>query len=373
MKILIVDDISDNIKVALNILKDESRSFSFAQSGEEALNLLKENEFDLILLDIIMPIMDGFEVCQRIKNQPALKEIPIIFFTAKDDIESITKAFEMGAADYISKPFHTQELQARVKNHLLIREYQLKLKEQVAREQQKNDEKDLIMLQQSKMAQMGEVFSMMTHQWRQPLNAISVASSSIEIRNRLDNLTKSKTSESIAVIENSVQHLSDTMETYKSFFKSNNSFEKVSLQEIIDKTLLLNQQMLKSSFSTLNLHIQDTNYMIKTSINEFIQILLVILQNSIDNFVEKNMQGVIDLTIEHTDKIINISIEDNGGGISEDNLPKIFDLNFSTKGDKGSGVGLYMVKKIVEDRLRGTISAQNTQAGVRFNITLPCE
>jgi len=117
-KILVVDDVADNIQIVMNILKEENYDLTYALSGEEALSLVEKNEFDLILLDIMMPNIDGFAVCSRIQNIPGYFDVPIIFLTAKDDIESITHAFSIGAVDYISKPFHADELLSRVKSHL---------------------------------------------------------------------------------------------------------------------------------------------------------------------------------------------------------------------------------------------------------------
>ncbi|WP_321778380.1 HD domain-containing phosphohydrolase [Sulfurimonas sp.] len=116
--ILIVDDVSENIKVAINILQQDEYNFSFALNGEQALEVLKTKKFDLILLDIMMPGIDGFEVCEIVKKTTSLKDIPIIFVTAKVDIESIEKGFTLGAVDYVTKPFHAIELKSRVKNHL---------------------------------------------------------------------------------------------------------------------------------------------------------------------------------------------------------------------------------------------------------------
>lgn len=117
-ELLIVDDIVENIQVAMNILKEDGYNFSFAKSGEDALELLRENDFDLILLDIMMPGIDGYEVCKRIKADPRFLDIPVIFLTAKADIDSMTKGFEVGGVDYIIKPFHANELLFRVKTHL---------------------------------------------------------------------------------------------------------------------------------------------------------------------------------------------------------------------------------------------------------------
>ncbi|QBZ84249.1 Cyclic di-GMP phosphodiesterase response regulator RpfG [Hydrogenovibrio crunogenus] len=116
--ILIVDDISENIQVAMSILREEGYQFSFATDGEEALRLVDENEFDLILLDIMMPRMDGYETCRRLKANARTQDIPVIFLTAKIDIDAISKGFKLGAVDYITKPFHGEELIARVKTHL---------------------------------------------------------------------------------------------------------------------------------------------------------------------------------------------------------------------------------------------------------------
>lgn len=119
-RILIVDDVVDNIRVAMNILKEDGYDFSFANSGEEALRLIfaDSESFDLILLDIMMPGMDGFEVCQKLKAAPKTQDIPVIFLTAKVDVDSISKGFQVGGVDYITKPFHANELLARVKTHL---------------------------------------------------------------------------------------------------------------------------------------------------------------------------------------------------------------------------------------------------------------
>jgi len=120
-KILIVDDISKNIQMIASILKPGDYQMSFARSGKEAIALAKLMPFDLILLDIMMPETDGYEVCEILKEDPETKNIPIIFLTAKTDIESVVKGFEIGAADYVSKPFNALELLARVRTHLKIK------------------------------------------------------------------------------------------------------------------------------------------------------------------------------------------------------------------------------------------------------------
>ncbi len=118
-RILIVDDVPENIQMAMNILQEGNYEFSYAQNGSEALSIIEseQEEFELILLDVMMPIMDGFEVCEKLKSLPQWSDIPIIFLTARTDIDSITRGFELGGADYVTKPFHASELLARVRTN----------------------------------------------------------------------------------------------------------------------------------------------------------------------------------------------------------------------------------------------------------------
>lgn len=142
--VLIVDDVPDNIQVAMNFLKEEPYNLSFATRGQEALALIRTHDYDLILLDIMMPEMDGYEVCRRIKAEPRLQDIPIIFVTAKVDVDSISQGFHAGAVDYLCKPFHAEELIARVNTHLtlyrakkLLQQHNLSLQHKYKQNQQR--------------------------------------------------------------------------------------------------------------------------------------------------------------------------------------------------------------------------------------------
>ncbi len=117
-RVLIVDDVPDNIQVAMNFLKEEPYDLSFATRGQEALALMKAHDYDVVLLDIMMPEMDGFAVCKQMKADSRLQHIPVIFVTAKVDVDSISQGFQAGAVDYLCKPFHAEELLARVRTHL---------------------------------------------------------------------------------------------------------------------------------------------------------------------------------------------------------------------------------------------------------------
>jgi len=176
-KILIVDDVSRNIQILGNILSQEQFQIAYAQSGKQAIDICETQDFDLILLDIMMPEMDGYEVCERLKENPSTSEIPIIFLTAKADMDSIIKGFEIGGQDYITKPFNAAELLARVKSHLLIRRQKKKLKlmnnhlEEIVRERTYELETanhKLNILDKAK----SNFLSIISHEIRTPLNGI---------------------------------------------------------------------------------------------------------------------------------------------------------------------------------------------------------
>jgi PleD family two-component response regulator len=122
-KILVVDDTETNIEIVMEFLNNKY-DVLVALDGKTAIEIANEEDIDLILLDILMPVMDGFEVCSILKNNTATKNIPIIFITTQTDDEFIQKAFEMGGGDYIKKPFRPIELLSRINNHLNSKKYQ---------------------------------------------------------------------------------------------------------------------------------------------------------------------------------------------------------------------------------------------------------
>lgn len=143
-RVLIVDDIGKNIQVVANLLKDENYHLSYATSGNQALEIVRGSMFDLILLDIMMPGLDGYETCKRIKQLPNYSETPVIFLTARDDHDSIVKGFASGGQDYVTKPFNTAELLARVGTHLKLKAFedsqQQKIDDAIAELRRLNDE-----------------------------------------------------------------------------------------------------------------------------------------------------------------------------------------------------------------------------------------
>ena len=177
-KILIVDDIPKNIQILGNILSKEDYQIAYAQSGEQALAITHHQKFDLILLDIMMPEMDGFEVCKVLKENPETSETPVIFLTAKADMNSIVKGFAVGGQDYITKPFNASELLARTETHIQLHEQKIALAkmneilEEKVKERTLQLEKAYKRLNQLEKAKT-DFLDIISHELRTPLNGIT--------------------------------------------------------------------------------------------------------------------------------------------------------------------------------------------------------
>lgn len=242
-----------------------------------------------------------------------------------------------------------------------------------------NIKKEKQMMEQSRLAQMGEMMSMIAHQWRQPLGAIGSATTFIKIQSEKYNLEKnnekflflSALNRKLANIEEYVYFLSTTIDDFRTFFKQNTEKELVLLTTPVEKAF----QMIEASLASKNIKVlkhYQCNNPIEVYKNELIQVILNILKNSEDNFIEKNIsQSCIIISTQKNDHAYSIKIEDNGGGILDEFLPKIFEPYFSTKLEKnGTGLGLYMSKVIIEEHHQGELRATNVQDGILFEIIL---
>jgi len=378
--ILIVDDTETNIDILLEYLDDEY-DVVVALDGESGLNIVSQEKIDLILLDIVMPGIDGYEVCKILKSNDETKNIPVIFITSSTDNEAIVKAYDVGGIDYISKPFKSRELLARVKNQLELKSLIDTLEEKVEEQVSKILNIQEQMLQTSRMAQMGEMISMIAHQWRQPLSAISAVTLGIETKVKIGvyntNNEKSlqacqdKILESSCKINELVQGLSSTIDDFRNFFKPNKDIAITSVNLPITKAL----QIIETSLLSDNIKIVQeltSSKNIEMYDSEFMQVVLNIFQNAQDNFREKNVQNAyISIFSKDTKTGIEVSFTDNGGGISEDIIEKIFDPYFSTKIEKtGTGLGLSMSKIIVNKHHKGNMDVANTKDGVCFTVAL---
>jgi PAS domain S-box-containing protein len=221
--------------------------------------------------------------------------------------------------------------------------------------------------QQSRLAQMGEMLSMIAHQWRQPLSAISASAVAIYLkasRGKLDDENAIKLANKIKELS---QHLSSTIDDFRGFAKDNKAKIKTDFETILQSILNIVSDTLEQNNIKLNLDIKS-NEQFLTYENEVKQVLLNIVKNAEDILIDNNIPDPkIDIVIENN----KITIEDNAGGVPEDIIDKIFDPYFSTKMQKdGTGLGLYMSKTIIEDHCKGGLDVQNINNGARFTIIL---
>ena len=275
--------------------------------------------------------------------------------------------------DKIIKQSDKQQFQFLKMNEEL-EEYKQKLEKRIVQ--------DKILFQQSRQAQMGEMVSMIAHQWRQPLASISGTIVGMQLNQISDkyNLNDKKDlkeflrvqDEKLTRMNHQVKLLSNTIDDFRDFFKPSKQKEKVVISSPINKALSMILTNLKEKEIIVNISLEiDT--IVEIHQNEIVQVILNIIQNSEDNFIQKSILNPIINISTQNDKNNNpsILIEDNGGGISSDILSKIFDPYFSTKDEKnGTGIGLYMSKLIVEEHNDGKLSVYNNKNGASFNIQL---
>lgn len=358
--ILIVDDAKENVDVLIELLHEYD--LVAALEGTTALNILEEEDVDLILLDIMMPQMDGFEVCQKVKAKEKTSHIPIIFLSAKDKDEDIQKGFELGAVDYITKPFKPQELLSRVKTHLKLRAYEKNLEKRVSEELAKNKIKQQMIHQQSKQAALGELLMHIAHQWKQPL--ASLGSIHLLHRTKIENniiISQDELLEKIEKSEELVEFMSNTVDTFRDFYSPTYQTSNFSLTDSIYKVLRISDATLNYNNIKIMLtsHEKDNTNGIE---NEFTQVVLSIINNARDIFKLRKIQNPeLKILIDnHT-----ISISDNAGGIDASIMDEIF-LPFKST-TNGNGVGLYIAKELVEKN-GGIIEAVNHSQGASFSV-----
>ena len=232
-------------------------------------------------------------------------------------------------------------------------------------------EKEKMMLLQSKHSAMGEMISMIAHQWRQPLSSVSTMVSRIKLRNNMNKIDKEFLNNILDEMNEYIQYMSNTIDDFRNFFSVDTKKELTTLNEIVFTVY----KMVDKSFCSQNINIEIKNTKLSERLlfkNELIQILLNIINNAKDAFAEKNVENpVIQISFSEDEKYQNILIEDNAKGIDKKIIGNIFEPYFSTKTQKnGSGLGLYICKTILEKDNLGTIKVENKNDGAVFTIVI---
>jgi two-component system, sensor histidine kinase and response regulator len=361
--ILIVDDQMTNLKILSSILSKDY-SLGIANSGENALKYMDNNTPDLILLDIMMPEMDGYEVCQKIKQNETYKDIPVIFLTAKTDIDDVVKGFEYGAVDYITKPFNISELKVRVRNHLNLQAARNELKKANTKLTKINKEKD-------------RLFSIIAHDLRSPLSGFEGLSRLLVQQIRANNL------DMIEKYASAMQQSSKiTMELLMNLMTWSRSQtgtldyqpEELSLQGIVNESVALLQHAADEKNITLETPIiHDANFVADK------EMMGVILRNIVSNAIKFTKPGgSVMIKAEKNDSEVTISVTDDGIGMTGEMLNSLFRIDTKvrrtgTNKEPSTGLGLLLCKEFV-DMHGGKMSVESEEGkGTKITVIIPAK
>jgi len=249
--------------------------------------------------------------------------------------------------------------------------FEKNLRIRIAKEIIKNEEKQLLLYQQTRLAQMGEMISMIAHQWRQPLSAISATAGAIQIKAQKDKLTKETALKHTAKINELSLHLSATIDDFRSFFLVDKELKDSSYNKIVAACLSIIETSTKDKNIKIIQELKSTEKF-KTYPNEIKQVVLNLIKNAEDVLVEKEIKEpyIKIVSYQRGDSEV-LEVSDNAGGVPPEILNKIFDPYFSTKQEKnGTGLGLYMSKTIIEEHCKGELSVHNTDEGALFRVVL---
>ena len=353
--ILVVDDDLKNIQVGINFLKkNKNYHLLFATSGQQALERVKETKFDLILLDIMMPVMDGYEVCRKLKEDKITKNVPVLFLTAKHGTENIIEGFKAGGADYITKPFHSHELNARVKTHI---ELHYHYKKEIERLQD-------ILFHSQRTETVSFLANGIAHDCNNFLCSISPNVHLIKSKIQKQVLDLDSYTDYFQGINSAVGKTSDLLRQFSAFAKNKESeAEVVDMNIVVADLTKIYKGSLKNK-AELEIIFLDHPVLAYANKIHIEQVLLNVIINAehaiISQHEKSDTKGLIKMIIsrvpgtEDTElngkiQYLKIIIEDNGSGISDETMENMFTPYFTTRENNGgTALGLAVSHSIVK-------------------------
>ena len=362
--VLIVDDNSNNVKIIAITLRELNYKLVIATSGQSAIEMVDKTRPDLVLLDIMMPGMDGYETCEIIKSKKENENLPIIFLTALNDKSNIIRGFEVGGVDYITKPFNKEELISRVKTHLELKFTQDELQKTSDYLYNLNSLKD-------------KMFSVIGHDLRSPLGSVKMTleylsetvteTTGEELKITVDLLLKT-TDEVFSLLEN----LLGWAKSQSGNIALNK--EPIDLVDLVYKIYLLNKGNLKYKNISFNMEIEPAS-VIFADLNTITSVFRNLLSNAI-KFTPEG--GAITIKSKQIANLVEIEFRDTGVGIPEENIPKLFDSNqhlttYGTNRESGSGLGLNLCNDFALKNDGSLRVASVVGQGTSFFLTLPSE
>jgi signal transduction histidine kinase len=375
--ILVVDDKPDNLRLLMEILSESGYEVRPASDGEFALQSARSSPPDLILLDIKMPDMDGYAVCEQLKADECTRDIPVIFISALNEVVDKVKGFALGGVDYITKPFQADEVLARVQTHLTLRDLQKSLQEEITwRKHAEEELRELNHQLQEANASKDKFFSIIAHDLRNPFTSlIGLTEAIIE---DFDIYGKDKIKVMISQLHTSSKTVYTLLTNLLEWSRLERGLiecvpEDILIADIAEQNIyLLKARIEHKQITPRNLIPKGTRaYADENMVNTIMRNLL---SNAL-KFTESG--GTIDVSLPHRNKnVVEIAVSDTGVGISEENMEKLFriDAKFTTTGtagEQGTGLGLILCKELVEKN-GGTIRVESEVGkGTMFVFTLP--
>lgn len=363
-KILIVDDEPTNLRVLYNLLKQYPFRLFTVQNSLSVIELIEKEIPDLILLDIMMPGINGFDLCRQIKAREEFKDISIIFISALNDIPNIVKGFELGAVDYIPKPFQNEEVLARLNNHLTI-QYQAK------RLREKNEE--LMELNSMK----NKFFSIIAHDVKNPFT--SILGISEMLKEEFDNLETSQVKEMLYYLYTSSKRCFKLLENLLQWANSqlNNIVISPSKQNLLEhvKSIVENFQ-LQAEQKKIKIHLNIEPSLFYYADKNLIDAVLRNLVNNAIKFTPEN--GSVEISARSLNEKVEIKVKDTGIGIPNEIKEKLFKIGakvsrLGTKKEEGTGLGLILSYEFIK-KSNGSIRVESEIGkGSEFIIELPCQ
>ncbi|MDA0690271.1 MAG: hybrid sensor histidine kinase/response regulator [Nitrospinae bacterium] len=367
-KVLIVDDTPANIDVLRKTLAPEGYELSVATSGEAAVKIAARLKPDLILLDIMMPGIDGYETCRRIKSDVNNRDTAIIFISAKNETADVVKGFSMGAVDYINKPFQHEEVCSRVRTQVNLRA----LTEM--RESLLSRLKDSV----NKLTEMDEMknrfLGMAAHDLRNPL--VSIRGLSELLLDENNTFSDGDVKEFIATMHDASQYMlslvNDLLDT--SVIASGNltiNLKKCSLKELVEKVVRANERLAENKQMKIQLSLEDV-----PEFNIDPNRITQVVENLLTNAIKYSSPGSnIYVSLESVDDSAKVGVRDEGPGISLEDQKKLFGgfqklTAQPTGGESSTGLGLAIVKKMVEAH-QGTLDIESQmEVGTTFSFKI---
>lgn len=392
-KILIIDDQPTNLRVIAEYLEVDGFELMVAQNGQDGLTIAQKALPDIILLDVMMPGIDGFETCRRLQQDDRTQDIPVIFMTALADVDHKVKGFDAGAVDYITKPVQQAEMLARINTHLRLRELTRQLQQSNqeisdALENLKATQRQLI--ESEKMAALGSLVAGIAHEINTPIGigvtaASTLADESAQFFKAIESgqIKRSVLEDYVNVARDSseliLRNLSRAAELVQSF-----------KQVAVDQTNLERREFLLKPYLTevirsLGPRLKQTGHRVEiegdneVKLNSypgaFSQVVTNLVMNSIKHGYPHGGQGQMRFEVVREAGQVCLQYTDNGCGIRPEHIGKIFEPFFTTarRGD-GSGLGLHITYNLVTQKLGGTIRCQSEVGQyTKFIIHLPLE